>query len=131
MLEQGWLRFMYLSSNLSSDCEATSEVKCTLARASKAFGALRVPIFNSHLSINTKRSVYTAVIISILLYGAETWTLKAPAVRMLTSFHNRCVRTILGVTRYSQWKEHITTAQFSARFGMPHSIADYLLDRKL
>ena len=95
--------FTYLSSKI---CQVTVRqlLKCTLARASKAFGALRVSIFNCYLSINTKRSVYTAVVISILLYGAETWTLKAPAVRtgcMLTSFHHRCVRTILLVTRYS------------------------------
>ena len=35
------------------------------------------------------------------------------------------------MTRYSQWKEHITTVQLSAQFGMAHSIADYLLDRRL
>ena len=58
--------FMYLGSNLSSDCEATCEVKCKLVRASKAFGALQVPIFsNCYLPINTKRSVYTTVVISI------------------------------------------------------------------
>ena len=78
--------FTYLGSNLSSDCEATCEVKCKLARAYKAFGALRVPIFSNHyLSIITKGSVYIAVVISILLYGAETWTLKSPDVRILTT----------------------------------------------
>ena len=45
------------------------------------------------------------MIISILLYGAETWTLKALDVRRLTVFHNHCVRTILGVSRFGQWKE--------------------------
>ena len=40
--------FTYLGSNLSIDCEATCEVKCRLTRASKAFGALRVPIFSNH-----------------------------------------------------------------------------------
>ena len=76
--------FTYLGSNLSSDCDATCEVKCRLARASKAFGAMQVPIFsNQFLSINTKRSVYTAVVISILLHGTETWKLKSPDVRIL------------------------------------------------
>ena len=47
--------FTYLGSNLSSDCEATCEVKCRLARASKAFGTLRVPIFsNCYQSIKTQ-----------------------------------------------------------------------------
>ena len=63
-----------------------------------------VPVFlNRTLSTDTKRTVYKAVVGSILLYGAETWTVKAPDVRRLNSFHNRCVRTILGVTRFQQW----------------------------
>ena len=50
-----------------------------------------IPIFSNHyVSIDTKRSVYAAVVISILLYGAETWTLKSPDVRILTAFHNCC-----------------------------------------
>jgi len=115
--------FTYLGSNLSSDGEATCEVKCWIAKASKAFGALQIPVFsNYHLSIHTKRIVYNAVVISILLYNAETWTVKTPDVRLLTAFHNRCVRTILGVTRLSQWNERITTTQLGAQFGMPPTI---------
>ena len=48
--------------------------------------------------------VYQATVLAVLLYGAETWTLKAAHVRRLTTFHNHCVRTILGVTRYEQWQ---------------------------
>ena len=77
--------FTYLSSKLSSDGEITTEVSCRIANASKAFGCLRVPIFlNRTLSVNTKRAVYKAIVISILLYGVETWALKAPDVRRLT-----------------------------------------------
>ena len=73
--------FTYLGSNLSVDCEITCGVKCWVAKASKAFGSLWIRIFsNCHLSISAKRAVYNALVISILLYGAETWTLKAPNV---------------------------------------------------
>ena len=34
-----------LGSNLSVDCEATCEVKCKIAKASKGFSSLRIPIF--------------------------------------------------------------------------------------
>ena len=102
--------FVYLGSNLSVDGEATCEVKCRIAKASRAFGCLRVPIFaNRTLSVHTKRTVYNAVVVSILLYGAEAWTLKAPDVRRLTVFHNCCVRTILGMSRFQQWNECITS----------------------
>ena len=53
--------FTYLGS---SDCEATCEVNCQIVKALNAFGALKTPIFsNCQLSINTKRTVYNAVII--------------------------------------------------------------------
>jgi len=68
--------FTYLGSNLLIDCETTCEVKHRIVKASKAFGSLRIPMFY-YLSINTKRAVYNAVVISILLYGIEIWILKA------------------------------------------------------
>ena len=37
--------FIYLGSNLSVDGEATCEVDCWIAKASKAFGCLQAPIF--------------------------------------------------------------------------------------
>jgi len=39
--------FTCLGSNLSSDCEATCEVKCRITKASKAFGAIQTPIFST------------------------------------------------------------------------------------
>ena len=51
---------------------------CRIAKASQAFEHLREPIFrNSNFSISTKRAVYKAVVLSVLLYGAETWPIKA------------------------------------------------------
>ena len=95
--------FSYLGSVLSCDGEVMKDVKSRIAKVSKAFGCLRIPIFNNPiLSIPTKRAVYRATVVSVLMYGAETWTLRAEHVRHLTAFHNRCVWTILGVTRFQQ-----------------------------
>ena len=80
------VEYTYLGSKLSCDGEISPEVSCRIARASKAFGCLRVPVFLNHiLSTDTKRAVYKAVVVSILSYGAETWTLKAPDVKRLNS----------------------------------------------
>ena len=46
-------------------------------------------------------------------------------------YHNRCVRTILGVTRYKQWSDRITTRQLSAEFGMERTIKDILRSNRL
>jgi len=43
----------------------------------------------------------------------------------------RAVWTILGVSRYQQWREHITTDKLSEVFGMQWSIADFIMERRL
>ena len=96
------------------------------------FGALRGSIFNNPiLSIPTKRAVYRATVLAVLMYGAEAWTLKAKHVRRLSTFHNRCVRTILGVTRYEQWEQRLTSKTLANRFGMDWSIPDIIMNRRL
>ena len=124
--------FTYLGANISRDGEITNEVTRRIARAARAFGCLRVPVFkNKDLSLATKRAVYRAVVLAVLLYGAETWTMKAVHTRCLNSFHNHCIRTILGVTRYQQWNERLTSHSLSHRFGLQHSISDIILEQRL
>ena len=124
--------FPYLGSIISRVGEPTVEIDHRIAKASRAFGCLRRPIFQDrNLSVATKRQVYGAVVLSVLLYGAETWTLKAQQVKRLNSFHNYCVRTILGVTRYQQWKERITTRSLSSAFGMQQNISDLVMKQQL
>ena len=52
-------------------------------------------------------------------------------VRHLTAFHNRCVRTILGVTRFQQWEQRLTSKSLASKFGMAWSIADIILHKRL
>ena len=68
-------RFAYLGSVMSRDGDVMEDVKCRIAKASRAFGALRGSIFNNPiLSIPTKRVVYKATVLAVLIYGAEAWT---------------------------------------------------------
>ena len=99
--------FTYLGSNISSDGEVGKEVSIRIAKAARAFGCLQKSVFqNSRLSIDTKRKVYKATVLAMLLYGAEAWTIKARELKRLSSFHNRCVRSMMGVSKYQQWKGH-------------------------
>ena len=79
--------FTYLGANISRDGEITSEVTGRIARAARLFWCLRVPVFkNEDLSLATKRAVHRAVILAVLLYGAETWMMKAVHKRCLLFF---------------------------------------------
>ena len=106
---------------------SSGEVVARLAKASRAFGCLRSAIFRSQrISVATKREVYRAVILSTLLYGAETWAVKADSVRKMRGFHNRCIRSMLGVSRFQQWKERITSKELAKTLGMTESMTEIL-----
>ena len=122
----------YLGTKLSCDGEITPEVSCHIARASKAFVRLRVPDFlNRTLSTDTKRAIYKFVVVSYFVIKGRDMDLKALDVRRLNSFHNRCVRTILGITRFQQWQRRITSQHLSGQFGLYWSIADFILKQRL
>ena len=124
--------FMYPGSTLLRDGDVVEDVKCHIAKASRAFGCLRGSIFNNLiLSLTTKRTVYRAIVLSVLLYVAKTWTLKAEHVRCLQTFHNHCVRTILGISKYHQWQLRLSSKSLANRFGMDWSIPHFIMDRRL
>lgn len=52
---------------------------------------------------SVKLRVYAASVISVLLYGSETWNLTAAEMKRLESFHNRCQRCMFGISRLTHF----------------------------
>ena len=77
----------YLGSIVASDDKVTFELSARIAKTAKAFGCLRKPIFqNLNPSLSTKRAVYRAMVMSVLLYGTKMWTIKPNHVKRPRSF---------------------------------------------
>lgn len=90
--------FKYLGSVLTNKHNIDAEVLARINRASASFGRLRSRVFeNTNLRIKTKESVYIAVCLSTLLYGAESWTTNRRHIKQLGSFHIRFLQRILGL----------------------------------
>ena len=53
----------------------------------------------SSLSISTKVHLYQALVMSVRLNGAETWTLLVADMNTLEVFHMTCQRQILDICR--------------------------------
>ena len=79
--------FPYLDSLIADSGRLDVNVENRIASASKVFGALRHAVFdNSHLSTVTKRHVYGACVLSVLIYGSECWVpLKNHQVKLFPS----------------------------------------------
>ena len=88
----------YLGSFIAASGRIDAEVDKHLANASKAFYALWRAVFtNDNLSITTKRHVYKACVLAVLLCGGEYWIPLRKLLKRLNAFHHRCICTVLGI----------------------------------
>ena len=111
--------FKYLGSIISSSGDDAADVDSRIASAGKAFGALRGCIFSStSISRKAKRAVYEVLVLSILLYGSESWSMTEKVLDRLRVFHARCVRAMSRVSRKHTWSEHIQTQQLEQELGL-------------
>jgi len=63
--------------------------------------------------MHTKMRLYNALVISVLLYGSETWTLRKADERRLEAFHMNCQRRILGI----RWLHFVMNASVTSQTG--------------
>ena len=106
------------------------EVGERIAKASRAFGALRMPVFrDSNPSLKTKRKQW--FLGCSYVYGSETWTTKRKDMRRLEVFHNRCLKGILRITIWQQRSQHLSSVQIAKHFGMEASLKDLITARRL
>ena len=77
-----------------------------------SFGRLRERLWNNHnVSIRVKGKIYRAIILSTLLYGAETWTVYRRHVKI-------------------RWQDKVTNIKVLKRAGLP-SMEDLLIRKNL
>lgn len=100
-------RFTYLGSCVSSDCRVKHEVDARISKARIAFANLRHLWRQKGISLGLKGRVYMTTVRAVLLYGSETWCLRAEDLRRLRVFDNRCLRTIAGIDRRQRIRNEI------------------------
>ena len=61
-------------------------------------------IWKSNISVGVKVKLYKSLVLSVVLYGCESWTLTADMERRLQAFEYKCYRQILWIS----YREHKT-----------------------
>ena len=124
--------FPYLGSLIADSGRMDVDVDRRVAQASKAFGALRKSVFmDKNLSLATKRTVYNACVLSVLLYGSECWVPLRMHERRINSFHHRCIRIVLGISNHQQWVQRINMAEVRRRWGDEELAVEKVRKRRL
>ncbi|KAK7865974.1 hypothetical protein R5R35_009402 [Gryllus longicercus] len=107
-------QFNYLGSLVTTGGDLDAEISHRIRNASYAFYKLRDRVFNCNdLTIRTKIMVFKAVVLSILLYGSECWTIYKKHVKTLEKFQMRQLRNILGI----KWQDFISNQRIRDQTG--------------
>ena len=86
---------------------------------------------DKNLTLHTKRIVYNACVLSVLLYGSECWTPLRRHIRKLNTFHQRNIRRIMGISNLERWTKRITMAEIRGRWGDREPVSDKVIKRRL
>ena len=95
-------KFTYLGSSVSS---TEKDIDTRLTKAWAAIDKLSV-IWKSDLTDKMKRSFFQADVVSILLYGCTTWTLKERLEKKLDGNNTRMLQTILNKSWWQYPTKH-------------------------
>ena len=104
--------FKYLGSMVSKDSSHDAEITARIAKANSAFGRLTKRLWkNRNIRVDTKISVYKAAVITSLLFGCETWTLRKAHFAQLERFHQASLRKISRI----RWFHKVTNYEVLER----------------
>ena len=118
--------FKYLGGTLDAKASDVTEITKRIRSASSIFGMMTKRIFgNKQISSTGKVVQFNSIVLGILLYGCETWTVTAELMRKLEVFYANCIRTMCGVTRRQQWKKRISNETLRQKLKL--SSIDYII----
>ena len=89
--------FQYLGSVFTADGGADEDVENRLLKAKQAFAALRNIWRANQISRNVKLKFFRTNVLSVLLYGCETWKVTNKIVGKIQVFVNKSLRQILKI----------------------------------
>ena len=94
------ITFKYLGSLLTNRNSIREEIKCRLKAGNSCYYYSVQTLLSSRLlSKNLKIKIYETIILSVVLYDCETWSLTFREESRLRVFENRILRRIFGPKR--------------------------------
>jgi len=91
--------FKYLGTTLTNQNSIQEEIKSRLKSENACYHPVQNLLCSSLLPKNLKIKIYRTIILPVVLYGCETWSLTLREERRLRVFENRVLRRIFGPKR--------------------------------
>jgi len=91
--------FKYLGMTLTNQNSNLEEIKSRLRSGNACLHSVQNLLSSRLLSKNLKIKIYRTIILPVVLYGCETWSLALREERKLRVFENMVLRRIFGPRR--------------------------------
>ena len=92
--------FKYLGTTLTNQNSIQEEIKIRLKSGNAFYHSVQNLLSPTLLSRNLKLKICRIIILPVVLYGCETWSLTLRKERRLRAFENRMLRRIFGPKGY-------------------------------
>jgi hypothetical protein len=92
-------KFKYLGKTLTDENCMQEEIKSRLNSRNGCYHSVQSLLSSRLLSRNVKAKIYKTIILPVVLYGCETWSLTLREEHRLRVFENRILRRIFGPKR--------------------------------
>nr|CAH7712303.1 unnamed protein product [Callosobruchus chinensis] len=96
-------KFKYLGSMVDDQWNPELEIRCRIEQARTNFLKLKQFLTNRNLNFKLSYSMVKFFVWSVLLYGAEAWTLKDAAINRIEAFEMWTRTRMLKIS----WMEHV------------------------
>ena len=91
--------FKYLGTTLTNQTSIAEEIKSTLRSGNACYHLVQNLLSSRLLSKNLKIKIYRTIILPVVLYACEAWSLTLQEERKLRVFENMVLRRIFGPRR--------------------------------
>src|SRR6218665_3144550 len=120
-------RVVYPGGLLTEDGRCEEEVKRRIVLACVAFGGLGKMWREKSISIATKMKLYDALLVPVLLYGSECWSLRKEDERRLLVAEMSWLKRIIGRSR----REKVRNEQTREELGAEETVVQKIKGRRL
>jgi len=116
--------FKYLGTTLTNQNSIAEEIKSRLKSGNACYHSLQNLLFSMLLSKNLMIKLHRTIILPVVLYGCETWSLTLQEERKLRMFENMVLRRIFGPRRHEmtgEWRR-LHNKELNALYSSPNIV---------
>ena len=118
-------QFRYLGSLISEDGYCEKDIRARIGMGKSAFLAKKI-LLTSNIGMELKKRIVKSTVWSVMLYGAETWTLTQAEKKRIEAFEMWVWRRMLKIS----WKEKISNDEVLMKVGEQRNLLNIISQRK-